>query len=313
MLFRALGLFIAVLLYDGARAAECTYSAESSFLSRVVAIDSSNGPVYPARNGPGVHSAPSPLDLHDKEVVLTFDQGPHPAFTKYILDILDHHCAKATFFFTGSAALSHPDAVRDVAKRGHTLAAGPWAVSPDFASLSVEGAQTAVEKSFAAVAKTSGAPIAPFFRARTASAAPSTLGYLKERGVSLWFADIASGDTEQGLTPTQLANRTLLRIRETGKGVIQFHDTRKVTVDGLDSILSGLKLSGFKVVQIVPAASFAPKEEYLAALAPKPVHSPVSSSRTSRRLLDMARRRAGQSEESEPEVRHAARRGEFAE
>src|SRR5262249_25601744 len=76
---------------------------------------------------------------------------------------------------------------------------------------------------------------------------------------------------------------------EMGKGVIEFHDTRKTTVDALDSILSGLKLSGFKVVHIVPTANLSPKYEYLAA-AVKPVinHGPSAASRS---LVEMARRR----------------------
>ena len=49
---------------------------------------------------------------------------------------------------------------------------------------------------------------------------------------------------------TKFANRTLERLYQAGKGVIEFHDTRKVTVDALDSILVNLKANGFKLVQI---------------------------------------------------------------
>src|SRR5208337_280291 len=126
-----------------------------------------------------------------------------------------------------------------------------------------------IEKGLAAIAKSSGAPVAPFLHVTAADAKPETAAYLEGRGISLWYADLDAKDTEPGLTPTLLANRTLLKIREMGKGVIQFHDTRKVTVDCLDSILTGLRLSGFKVVQPVPAAGFAPKDEYLAQLAQK--------------------------------------------
>ena len=115
-----------------------------------------------------------------------------------------------------------------------------------------------IEKGLTAVAKAADAPVAPFLRVTSANVPPDILAYLKERGVSLWFYDLPAGDNEPGITASQLANRTLARIREKGRGVIQFHDNRKVTVDALDSILTGAKLSGFKVVQIVPAAAFAP-------------------------------------------------------
>src|SRR5262249_45672248 len=153
--------------------------------------------------------------------------------TKYILDILDHHCAKATFFFTGSAALANPTAVRDAAHRGHTLGAGPWIASARLGTTSAEGPPAGIEKSFAAIAKASGSPVAPFFRSASASLTAVDLAYLKERGVSLWYTDLEPAGLESGLTPTQLANKTLLRIRELGQGIIQFHDTRKVTVDAL--------------------------------------------------------------------------------
>jgi peptidoglycan-N-acetylglucosamine deacetylase len=287
--FRIFGFFLLVLSANSALAANCT---ESSFLSRVVAIDSSNGAVYGSPgNNTGDRSPPSPLELRDKEVVLTFDQGPHPVYTKYILDILDQHCAKAVFFFTGSAASANPSDVADAARRGHTIGAGSWSAAVNFAKFSTQDAQTEIEKSFAAAAKGAGTPIAPFFRGGAADLSPDTLSYLKERGVSLWSYDITAGDTEPGLTATQLANRALLKIREKGKGVIQFHDTRKVTVDALDSILGGLRLSGFKVVQIVPASEFSPKTEYLASVA-VPAPRERTASRTSRKLIDSAKHQA---------------------
>src|SRR5262245_53519222 len=106
MCFRLLALSIVLFFSMAARAAHCSYDEENSFLSRVVAVDSSNGPVYSPHKDDSDAGGPRPLELRSKEVVLTFDQGPHPDYTRYILDILDQHCAKATFFFAGSAALA---------------------------------------------------------------------------------------------------------------------------------------------------------------------------------------------------------------
>ena len=222
MLVRAFFLFAAVFYFSAASANECNYSEQGSFLSRVLAVDSSGGAVYrTVKAASGTTSAPSPLELHDKEVLLVFDQGPNPAYTRYILDILDHRCAKAVFFFAGNAALASPDSVRDVARRGHTIAAGPWSTAPNLASLSGEGTQAEIEKGFAAVAKAAGGEVAPFFSAPGQTLPPSTLDYLKERGVSVWPVDVASGDAEPGLTPSKLANRTLERLAETGKGILR--------------------------------------------------------------------------------------------
>jgi peptidoglycan/xylan/chitin deacetylase (PgdA/CDA1 family) len=44
------------------------------------------------------------LPLSDKEVVITFDDGPVPRYTNQILDILADQCVKATFFIVGEMA-----------------------------------------------------------------------------------------------------------------------------------------------------------------------------------------------------------------
>jgi peptidoglycan/xylan/chitin deacetylase (PgdA/CDA1 family) len=307
MKFRAFGLLMYLFGLSAAGASECAYNSEKSLLSRVIAIDSTNGAIYGRGKADSIaDTAPSPLVLNNKEIVLSFDQGPHPTNTEYILYILDRYCVKAAFFFTGSAAIANPRTVRDVAQRGHTLAAGPWSASVDFGNITTDNAKLEIEKGLATVARAADAPVAPFFRVSATAVAPEVLAYLKERGVSLWFHDIASGDNEPGVTATQVANRTLARIREMGKGVIQFHDTRKVTVDALDSILSGAKLSGFRVVQIVPAISFSPKEEYVVGLA-KPALTSIGPPKVSQSLLETAKRRARHHENEEPRARRPAR------
>ncbi len=55
------------------------------------------------------------------EIAITFDDGPHPEVTPKVLDILDHYSAKASFFCVGKKAVSHPDIVMEIVKRGHTV------------------------------------------------------------------------------------------------------------------------------------------------------------------------------------------------
>lgn len=56
-----------------------------------------------------------------KHVWLTIDDGPDPGDTPRLLDLLNQHGARATFFFIGAKAAQHPELVREVVKRGHTL------------------------------------------------------------------------------------------------------------------------------------------------------------------------------------------------
>jgi peptidoglycan/xylan/chitin deacetylase (PgdA/CDA1 family) len=55
------------------------------------------------------------------EIALTFDDGPHADVTPKVLDILDHYGAKASFFCVGNKAAAHPEIVREIIKRGHSI------------------------------------------------------------------------------------------------------------------------------------------------------------------------------------------------
>lgn len=55
-----------------------------------------------------------------KSVYLTFDDGPTPKVTSWVLDKLDEHSAKATFFCLGRNVDAHPDILREIKRRGHS-------------------------------------------------------------------------------------------------------------------------------------------------------------------------------------------------
>jgi peptidoglycan-N-acetylglucosamine deacetylase len=54
-------------------------------------------------------------------VALTFDDGPDPVHTREVLDVLDRHEAKATFFVIGRKAELHRDVVEEIVRRGHQV------------------------------------------------------------------------------------------------------------------------------------------------------------------------------------------------
>lgn len=55
------------------------------------------------------------------EIALTFDDGPDPEVTPWVLDTLDHHQAKASFFCIGERARDQRELVREIAARGHRV------------------------------------------------------------------------------------------------------------------------------------------------------------------------------------------------
>ena len=58
-------------------------------------------------------------DCHEKVIYLTFDDGPIPEVTPWVLDILDHYQIKATFFCVGENVMRHPDLYQEIIRRGH--------------------------------------------------------------------------------------------------------------------------------------------------------------------------------------------------
>src|ERR1700737_1738879 len=86
-------------------------------VSRVVEVDTTGGPGFGFAHF-------KQLDfLADKEVVLTFDDGPWPVNTPSVLKMLADECTKAVFFPIGKHATYHPEILRQVAAAGHTVGA----------------------------------------------------------------------------------------------------------------------------------------------------------------------------------------------
>jgi peptidoglycan-N-acetylglucosamine deacetylase len=81
----------------------------------VLAIDPSHFPKV------GAMPRAVELPLADKEVVLTFDDGPIPPYSIRVLDTLAAQCVKATFFLVGEMAHYHPATVRRIIAEGHTI------------------------------------------------------------------------------------------------------------------------------------------------------------------------------------------------
>lgn len=98
-----------------ARAAECPGHPEALGTSRTLVVDPREHPRL------GSMQYAETLPLADREVVLTFDDGPIPRHTNQVLDVLAAECVKATFFVVGEMARAHPEGVRRIRDGGHTI------------------------------------------------------------------------------------------------------------------------------------------------------------------------------------------------
>src|SRR5215831_9986359 len=143
-----------------AAAADCPGHPDALGTSRVLVVD----PAEHARIGTMQYH--ETLPLADKEVVLTFDDGPLPPYTERILEALAAECVKATFFMVGRMARAYPDVVRRVYNEGHTVATHSQNHPIIFTRLSLQAAENEIEQGQASVAAALGDPraMSPFFR-----------------------------------------------------------------------------------------------------------------------------------------------------
>src|SRR4051812_2411195 len=127
-------------------------------VSRTVVIDTTGGPGF------GFLQYKQFDFLSDKEIVLTFDDGPWPT-TPTVLKTLADECTKAVFFPIGLHTTYHPEILKQVLAAGHTIGSHTWSHAHlANKKLSEQQAKDEIEKGFSAVKMAIGANPAPFFR-----------------------------------------------------------------------------------------------------------------------------------------------------
>jgi peptidoglycan/xylan/chitin deacetylase (PgdA/CDA1 family) len=125
-----------------------------------------------------------------KEVWLTIDDGPDPASTPLLLDLLGRHGALATFFVVGEQVAKHPDLARRIAAEGHTIgnhtqshpSGSFWCASPGRTVAEIDGCVAAL--------LLANAPFERYFRPPVGVRNPFLDPQLRARGMDLvlWSA-----------------------------------------------------------------------------------------------------------------------------
>jgi peptidoglycan/xylan/chitin deacetylase (PgdA/CDA1 family) len=195
------------------------------------------------------------LPLVDREVVLTFDDGPLPPFTTKILNILAAECVHATYFMVGTMAREFPALARSVYEAGHTIGTHSMNHPFRFRALSVDRGNAEIDDGIAAVGAALGDPdkVAPFFRFPGFGHTAAAQDHAASRGLMVWGADVPADDWRK-LGPHEVARRAVQRLEHKGKGILLLHDIHQRTVDALPFIFEELKARGFRIVHIVPAS-----------------------------------------------------------
>jgi peptidoglycan/xylan/chitin deacetylase (PgdA/CDA1 family) len=245
-------------------------------ISRVVEIDTSGGPGF------GFEHFKQLDFLTDKEVVLTFDDGPWPGNTPAVLKALADECTTGIFFSIGKHATFHPEILKQVATAGHTVGSHTWShANLNKKSMTEQQGIDEIEKGLSAVRMALGAQPAAFFRFPELQHAPAMVNYLGTRNIAIFSCDIDSFDF-RARNPEQIVNTVMTKLDKQGKGIILMHDFQKHTAEALPTLLSRLKAGGYKVVQMkgkAPAQTLAKYDDEMQKSVAVPTVStrPVSS------------------------------------
>jgi peptidoglycan/xylan/chitin deacetylase (PgdA/CDA1 family) len=227
-------------------------------VGRVVEIDTTGGPGF------GFEHFKQLDFLRDKEVVLTFDDGPWQTTTPTVLKALADECTKGVFFPIGKHATYYPDVLKAVAAAGHTVGSHTWShANLNGKKLTEQQQKDEIEKGLSAVKWALGVSPAPFFRFPALQHPPAMVTYLGTRNIAIFSCDIDSFDFKTRKSDQVITN-VMTKLDKMGKGIILMHDFQKHTAEALPTLLRKLKAGGYKVVLMkakAPAQSIASYDE----------------------------------------------------
>ncbi|MGH6821495.1 MAG: polysaccharide deacetylase family protein, partial [Methylocella sp.] len=211
----------------------------------------------------GLKTYPRSLALDDREIVLTFDDGPSAQTTPKVLDALAKECVKATFFLIGRNAEALPALVKREIADGHTVGHHTFShPAATLRNLSESAAQEEILRGFeaddkAAYGMATSAPKVRFFRFPGFADTPALVAWLSAKNIAVFGADLWVSDW-MTMTPEAELALTLARLDKERRGILLLHDTKQHTAAMLPDLLQELKKRGYKIVNIVPGTNPAP-------------------------------------------------------
>ena len=270
MLWRTLGLIVlmlAALATAKARAADCPGNPNALGTSRVLTIDPREFPRI------GMVQYTRSLPLEDKEVVLTFDDGPLPPYTNRVLDVLAEHCVKANYFLVGRMARGYPDLARRILAEGHTVGTHSENHLLGFDRAPLDSVKNEIERGIVSVTSVVGKNSAAtsFFRIPGFLRRHEVEAYLQSRHMTTWSADLVADDWRH-ISASEVVRRSIARLDEKGKGILLLHDIQPATALALPELLRELKTKGYRIVHVVPG-----KGEMSVPVAAKPAPMPAEA------------------------------------
>jgi len=180
----------------------------------------------------------------ENEVWLTIDDGPTDD-TAALLDLFDARNVKATFFVKGILAEGHPELVREILWRGHTIGNHSYShPSVTFWCLPPARVAEQIESCNAALAKIAGAPPS-LFRAPVGMKNPAVHPVLRRHGMTLVGWSARAFDTKTN-DPAVVWERVQPDV--SAGAIILLHQGRSASVPILERVISEVQRRGYRFV-----------------------------------------------------------------
>ena len=206
----------------------------------------------------------SPAQAADKPLIgLTFDDGPSPERTGFVLDVLKQKNVKATFFIQGSNAQRYPDLVRRIKAEGHVIGNHSWD-HPDFTSISQAEQKEQIDLTNVAIETITGESprLLRFPYGNSTSYASGYLGTIGMSGGVLWRWDVGNpGDFE---CPGAAGVQKFVMAEAAPGAIILLHDAEDVLScpasqwTYLARTIDALRAKGYEFGVVAPSSSANP-------------------------------------------------------
>lgn len=157
------------------------------------------------------------IATENKELFLTFDDGPHPLITPKVLNILDEYNAKATFFCVGENVQKHPEAYAEIISRGHQTG------NHTFNHL--KGWETSAKEYLDNIRKCNELVPSALFRPPHGRILPGQVRQLKKEGYQVVMWSVLARDYQQNSDKKNLLQKVLAQTK--AGSIIVFHDSEK--------------------------------------------------------------------------------------
>lgn len=166
------------------------------------------------------------FSITEKKLFLTFDDGPIPEVTPWVLEQLAKYNAKATFFCIGDNIEKHSEIFQQLLKEGHAIGnhtqqhVNGWKVSKEAYITNIQEAQKSIENHLENSAEAS-----KLFRPPYGKLTPQLCKRVQKLGYKIIMWDVLSGDFDKNLSPEKSLSN-VVNNAEAGS-IIVFHDSLK--------------------------------------------------------------------------------------